>query len=63
MCSQETSICNCNATLHVDDAHCDVCEEGFLSENVETVPGNDRCPLAHMDAVTFDALCDPELLV
>ena len=63
MCSQETGICNCNATLHVDGAHCDVCEEGFLNENGGTVPGNDGCPLAHMDAVTFDALSDPEPLV
>ena len=63
MCSQETGICNCNATLHVDGAHCDVCEEGFLNENGGTVPGNDGCPLAHMGAVTFDALSDPELLV
>ena len=63
MCSQETGICNCNATLHVDGAHCDACEEGFLNENGETVAGNDGCPLAHMDAVTFDALSDPEPLV
>ncbi len=63
MCSQEMGVCNCNATLHVKGAHCDVFEEGFLNENGGTVPGNDECPLDHMDAVTFDAFCDPEPLV
>ena len=56
-------FCNCNATLHVNGAHFDVCEEVFLNENGGTVPGNDGCPLAHMDAVTFDAFYDPEPLV
>ena len=62
MCSQETGICNCNATLHVDGAHCDVCEEEFLNENGGSVTGNDGYPLAHMDAVPFNALSNPERL-